>query len=87
MADELAFPQSGKPSECPYKSIHFLRHITEEELVLRILGGSAQRFTEEDEEIEGFPRWWLPDEEVRKGASEGGGVYICTCGGDYQYHE
>lgn len=83
MANELASQPSGSQSECPYKGIRHLRHITTEELVLRILGGSAIKFWDDDESwagMAGFPEYYIE-------TPGGGGEYICTCGGDYQYHE
>ena len=82
MAKELDSQPNGSQSGCPYSGVVYLRHITEEELVLRILGGSAMRFANALEfKGQGFPDYWqqvdAPD----------GGVYLCTCGGDYQYHE
>lgn len=67
---------SGSPSECPFKAYRCVRHLTETEMAMLMLGGMVKSVTHP--EWSGPPHW----EESKKYPE---GVYLCTCGGTYAW--
>lgn len=70
-------PSNGNPPACPFARFRCLRHVTEEELALLILGGLVvPQSTIED---------WPGPKVAMFTDKYPDGAYLCTCGAEYNW--